>query len=287
MYASNYLTDGRNSKMKNEIFLVDPLQDKVQFICNALITKMKEIDADYYRLPIITTFVKLEQTEKALELIWNLKTKLLREQRLNGRVKMDVIDDAERELKYLMYLVDINKLFNIALGSYDFGLVMFVAQKSKKDPKEYLAFLDQLQNYDKDYRCFKIDEYLKRWKKALHHIARCGKSKLDEALQFIKRRKCYTEALKTYQHDQECYTAVCLAFADHLRENSQLEEASLLYERGGNLQQALLSSKHILDWRRVLRLTAKTKGPEELLETAMYINLYLFHIKLNKYSFEL
>lgn len=274
MYASNYLTDGRNSRMKNEIFLVDPLQDKVQFICNALITKMKEIDADYYRLPIITTFVKLEQTEKALELIWNLKTKLLREQRLNGRVKMDVIDDAERELKYLMYLVDINKLFNIALGSYDFGLVMFVAQKSKKDPKEYLAFLDQLQNYDKDYRCFKIDEYLKRWKKALHHIARCGKSKLDEALQFIKRRKCYTEALKTYQHDQECYTAVCLAFADHLRENSQLEEASLLYERGGNLQQALLSSKHILDWRRVLRLTAKTKGPEELLETAMYINLF-------------
>jgi elongator complex protein 1 len=35
-------------------------------------------------------------------------------------------------LKYLVFLVDVNKLYDIALGMYDFDLVMMVAQKSQK-----------------------------------------------------------------------------------------------------------------------------------------------------------
>ena len=35
-------------------------------------------------------------------------------------------------LKHLLFLVDVNTLFDFALGLYDFDLVMMVAEKSQK-----------------------------------------------------------------------------------------------------------------------------------------------------------
>ena len=42
------------------------------------------------------------------------------------------VDDA---LRFLTYMVDVNALFDVALGTYDFVLVIMVAEKSQKDPK--------------------------------------------------------------------------------------------------------------------------------------------------------
>ena len=41
----------------------------------------------------------------------------------------------EEALRFLLYSVDVNTLFNVALGTYDFDLVIMVAEKSQKDPK--------------------------------------------------------------------------------------------------------------------------------------------------------
>ena len=38
----------------------------------------------------------------------------------------------EKALNYILYLVDTNQLFNIALGLYDFEVVLMVAEKSQK-----------------------------------------------------------------------------------------------------------------------------------------------------------
>lgn len=35
-------------------------------------------------------------------------------------------------LEYLLYLVDVNKLYDVALGMYDFDMVLMVAEKSQK-----------------------------------------------------------------------------------------------------------------------------------------------------------
>ena len=40
--------------------------------------------------------------------------------------------NAEEVLKYLLFLVDVNEMYDIALGTYDFDLVMMVAEKSQK-----------------------------------------------------------------------------------------------------------------------------------------------------------
>ena len=39
---------------------------------------------------------------------------------------------AEDALKYLLFLVDVNELYDVALGTYDFDLVLMVAEKSQK-----------------------------------------------------------------------------------------------------------------------------------------------------------
>ena len=47
----------------------------------------------------------------------------------------------EEALRFLLYSVDVNTLFNVALGTYDFDLVIMVAEKSQKDPKVSFLFL--------------------------------------------------------------------------------------------------------------------------------------------------
>ena len=39
---------------------------------------------------------------------------------------------AEEGLKFLLFLVDVNKLYNAALATYNFDLVLMVAEKSQK-----------------------------------------------------------------------------------------------------------------------------------------------------------
>jgi elongator complex protein 1 len=44
----------------------------------------------------------------------------------------DTPNAVDGALKYLVFLVDADVLFDIALGMYDFGLVLLVAQHAKK-----------------------------------------------------------------------------------------------------------------------------------------------------------
>jgi elongator complex protein 1 len=50
----------------------------------------------------------------------------------------EVVQDA---IKYIIFLTNVNQLYNIALGMYDFQLVLMVAQYSQKViPSDYLEY---------------------------------------------------------------------------------------------------------------------------------------------------
>lgn len=68
---------------------------------------------------------------------------------------------ADQALGYLIVLSDVNTLYDLALGLYDFTLVVSVAQQSHKDPKEYLPFLRELQALPETIRKYRIDMYLR------------------------------------------------------------------------------------------------------------------------------
>uniref|UniRef100_A0A182SZU3 Uncharacterized protein n=1 Tax=Anopheles maculatus TaxID=74869 RepID=A0A182SZU3_9DIPT len=192
---------------------------------------------------------------KALTLIWTLKQ------------QQSTSDAAEEALRYLLYLVEVNVLYDEALGMYDFGLVLFVATKSQKDPKEYLPFLNELKRMDENYRKYRIDCHLKRYDRALAHIARYDseEERFQEALELIGTHQLYTVGIRCYKacSNQDYYRRVCLLYGDFLRKGSKHADASLMYERAGDVQQAISSARHALDWCRVVRLSSVYAVPAE------------------------
>lgn len=46
------------------------------------------------------------------------------------------VDDA---LRHSLFLVDVNQLYDVALGMYDFDLVLMIAEKSQKVENQLLA----------------------------------------------------------------------------------------------------------------------------------------------------
>jgi elongator complex protein 1 len=105
---------------------------------------------------------------------------------------------AEDALRYAIFLSDVRSLYDVALGMYDFSLVLLVAQQSQmvasfpfaasglesvlirpvlsflQDPKEYLPFLASMQKHEGPYQRFIIDDHLKKYSKAVAHLAGAG-----------------------------------------------------------------------------------------------------------------
>lgn len=83
---------------------------------------------------------------------------------------------AEDAVKYIIFLADADKLFDLALGMYDFTLTLMVAQHAqRKDPREYLPFLRELRALEPvEYQKFRIDDHLGRHPKALGWLAKSG-----------------------------------------------------------------------------------------------------------------
>lgn len=252
MYASNY------QHLKSREAGIAENIDKIDAVCESTCQMFEEIDATKFVLPIITAHVKRKNLEEALNVVWSVR---IAEQKRPADAAGVV--SSHEALKYLLYLVNVNELFDMALGMYDFDLVLFVAQKSQKDPKEYIPFLNELKGFEENYRKYRIDSHLKRYEKALQHIVKCGVEKLDECLELIEKENLYTQALRLFKTTDECYNDIVLQFADHLRTKGVFYDACLMYERGGDYKQALLTAKHTLDWRKCLLLAKKCSSSDD------------------------
>ena len=103
---------------------------------------------------------------------------------------------ASKALDYVVFLVDVDRLYDVALGLYDFDLVLMVAQKSQKDPKEYLPFLANLQTMDTHTQRYVIDSHLGRWDSALQNLAASGGDKMEQVIALMNKHSLYQTALR-------------------------------------------------------------------------------------------
>uniref|UniRef100_A0A8C9YDU8 Elongator complex protein 1 n=1 Tax=Sander lucioperca TaxID=283035 RepID=A0A8C9YDU8_SANLU len=220
-------------------------QKKVDVVCDALRSAMESMDPNKFFLSILTTHVKksVPELEVALQKVHEL--------RVNPPDAPGSVS-AEEALKYLLFLVNVNDLYEHSLGTYDFDLVLMVAEKSQKDPKEYLPFLNMLKNLEPNYQRYTIDKHLKRYRKALHHLSKCGEEHFREALLLVKEQKLYSEALRLYPTDGAHYKALSCAYAEHLMEQQQAEQAGLLLWRCGEPAAALQAFASSSSWRNAI-----------------------------------
>ncbi|XP_059486285.1 putative elongator complex protein 1 [Neocloeon triangulifer] len=238
MYAGHYPN-------KRE-FALPANSTKLDFICTKMRENLVEVDKDGLVLPVITTFIKETSSNigAALQCINKIK---MEEQ--SGK-KLPVSSD--EALNYLFYIVDVYELFDVALGLYDFELVMLVAQKSQKDPKEYIPFLNELRKLEPAYRKFTIDKHLKKYEAALTHLKDCGPEHDDECRKFILDHKLHSAALKTFNTSHRLYQGICQEYGSQLVSEQLYEEAGIIFQRALSLTEAVDAFKKAGCWRRIM-----------------------------------
>ncbi|CAI2174277.1 9937_t:CDS:10 [Funneliformis geosporum] len=169
---------------------------KVNSVCDAVRGILESKNSTKYLQSIITTFVKKSPPEL--------------ESALSYLAKLKDINIAEDAVKYAIFLVDADKLFDIALGMYDFSLVLLVAQQSQKY-----------------YQRFKIDHHLNRYEKALNNLSLAGDEYFDQCLKYLQEHQLYKPAISLFANNNEKYKKVMVIYGDYLISESNFKEAGL------------------------------------------------------------
>ncbi|XP_061324735.1 elongator complex protein 1 isoform X2 [Pezoporus flaviventris] len=227
--------------------------DTVNYI-NLFFTELK------YCLSILTAHVKKSPPELEIAL---QKVHDLRE---NNTPDVKAVS-AEEALKYLLFLVDVNELYDYSLGTYDFDLVIMVAEKSQKDPKEYLPFLNTLRKMETNYQRYTIDKYLKRYTKALEHLSKCGPEHFSEFLNLVKDQNQYCEALKLYPPSTQEYKDISDAYGEYLVQKQLYEQAALIFARAGIFAKALDAFQDSGSWQQALCMATRLGYTKDMLSS--------------------
>ncbi|KAG0000493.1 hypothetical protein BGZ65_004319, partial [Modicella reniformis] len=223
------------------------LADKVNHICDTIRKELEILDKNTYINSILTTYVRKSppDLESALLLLAELRNK---DQAL-----------AEEALKFTIFLADVDRLFDVALGMYDFALVLMVAQWSQKDPREYLPFLNELRTLEKYYQRYKIDDHLKKYQSALQNLSQAGEKYFDNCMAYVKQHNLFKFALKVFGSNPTKHKTVLQIYGDSLSVNGDHAQAGVAYAMAGDKEKALESYKEAILWREAVVMAQQLK----------------------------
>lgn len=159
---------------------------------------------------------------------------------------------AEICIQHLCFLQDVELLYRTALGMYNLDLTLLVAQHSQKDPKEYLPFLRNLQQQEQWRLRFMVDDYLKRYSKALSDLNELGDAAFDELKDYVKHHSLFQNALGLFKYVPSRQNEMLLLYAENLSQNHNFREAGLTYESLGDHTLALKNYILGSDWKKAV-----------------------------------
>ncbi|GAA6056745.1 hypothetical protein JCM3770_005875 [Rhodotorula araucariae] len=224
------------------------VSDKVNRICDLVLADLQQRgDVFHYANSILTAHVRKcpPAYEDALKVLVDLKAQ--------------DADRAEDAVKYIIFLSDANKLFDLALGMYDFPLVLMIAQQSQKDPREYLPFLRALRALPPALQRHQIDDHLGRHASALRNLARAGDEHFAAAVTYARTHALWEVAHEVWDGEGDKYETVLCANADDLFDRSKYPEAALLFQLGNQPEKALLAYQRANLWQELFTL-AQSSG---------------------------
>ncbi|CAL7938888.1 unnamed protein product [Xylocopa violacea] len=234
--------------------------NKVESICGLLRNIMEDQNsANRLIQPILISLVK-DKRKQGMEAALN-KIKEIQQLEDKSNTENEGYITSDEALKYLLYIVDVNVLFDIALGMYDFNLAMLVASKSQKDPKEYIPFLNNLKKLEENYMKYSIDVHLKRYESAFQHIVK-ESSRFNECINLIRNHDLYTKALKLFKKGSEEYKEIARIYAEYLLKKLCYLEAGIMFQRSGHFKEAINTYKLAGSWQDVITLSTQMELSE-------------------------
>ncbi|KAF8633329.1 hypothetical protein AX17_004501 [Amanita inopinata Kibby_2008] len=219
-------------------------------VCDAIRSEAEKISLIKYVNTILTAYVVRSPPdhESALALLLKLRVNHL-----------DIIEEA---IKYIIFLVDADVLFNTALGMYDFALVLMIGQHSQKDPREYLPFLRDLRALDKYYQRFCIDDHLKRRESALKNLSLAGEDRFQEAIAYIENNQLYEPALSIWKDTKE-YNTILELYGDWLFDRREFRSAALVFVEAQKYSKAMIAHERALEWRELFTIATLIDTPQD------------------------
>jgi len=254
------------------------IPDKVNRICS-LITLPDETS---YLQPKLLCLIKMKPKRvcEALELIH----------------KLDKTQQIE-SLKFMLYFLDIDQLFLDALCTYNTDIALMVASVSNKDPKEYLALLDEFNSSgENSLRKYKMDLHVKRYDRAFDNLidylpVSADRSSMEkELVELVISKRIYKHALTNLAKSPDSFLAeireiIWSKYADYLLEKRCYIEAGLAYSKANRLRP---SAKHLAaalkcflmkdDWEKAIAMLSRDSTVEDSFKNQHFkaISSYLF-----------
>ncbi|TFY59586.1 hypothetical protein EVJ58_g5682 [Rhodofomes roseus] len=226
-------------------------------LCDGIRTELEMRDLKRYVNSILTAHVvkRPPDHEAALTLLLRLKES-----------EPQLVEEA---VKYIIFLVDADKLFDTALGMYDFSLVLMIAQHAQKDPREYLPFLRELRALDAHYQRFRIDDHLKRYEKALRDLNDAGAERFDEAMAYVEKHQLYDAALAIWRPTDQ-YKSVLNIYGDWLFERRDFHSAAFVFRQASKPMKAMIAHEKAHEWQELFELAIQEQLPPDELSSMAY-----------------
>ncbi|XP_061372397.1 elongator complex protein 1 isoform X2 [Gastrolobium bilobum] len=247
-----------------------PAGNKVSSILMAIRKALEDhlTECPARELCILTTLARSDPPllEDALKRIKIIREKELSHADDRGRISYP---SAEEALKHLLWLADSDAVYEAALGLYDLNLAAIVALNAQKDPKEFLPFLQELERMPTLLMQYNIDLRLKRFEKALRHIASAGDSYYDDCMTLVKTNpQLFPLALQLF-NDPAKRMPFLEAWGDYLSDEKCFGDAATIYLSCFSLDKALKSYRAINNWSGVLTVAGFLNlGKDEVLHLA-------------------
>lgn len=224
---------------------------KVNGICDALVDILKKKPAAYQQ-NIITAHVCKRPPDlvAALTMVSDLRKTSQ--------------EEADLAVAHLCFLTDTTRLYDAALALYDLELTLLVAQNAQRDPREYMPFLQSLQALPVLRRQYTIDNYLKKYAKALESLHALEVH--DEVEAYVVKHNLYTAAIDLYVHDAANLRRVTRSYADYLATQSQHQAAATLYESLSDNEAAYPLYALAHQWREALTCACLVPLSEDKLQ---------------------
>ncbi|KAG8220454.1 IKI3 family-domain-containing protein [Butyriboletus roseoflavus] len=253
-------------------------QKAITDVCDAVRRELEIKDISKYVNSILTAHVVKSPPdhEAALTMLLHLRDS-----------QPDLVEDA---VKYVIFLVDADRLFDTALGMYDFSLVLMVAQHAQKVISFILnhrtcltcarfrirenisRFLRELRALPQYYQHFKIDDHLRRYGKALSNLSRAGPDYFQEALEYLEHHQLYEEGLSIWQGTEQ-HQAILTTYGSWLFERRDYKQAALAFIEADDFRKAMIAHERALEWQELFDISTRENVPgEEVKEIAYRIS---------------
>lgn len=155
------------------------------------------------------------------------------------RIKKDKLSSKE-VLEYLSWVADADYLYEVALATFDLRLAVMVAETTRKDPKEYLPYIESLRSMENEIdRQVKICLDTKRFNRAISILAAGTEDQIKKALSIIEEKKLFSEGLSCFSQNPDALKKVREIFADHLCLLKEFKQAAPYYLANQNTEKTL------------------------------------------------